>query len=81
MISKVDILINHKTFGVSETSVKTIKIVAGTDATLWRSVHKEYNSELQYKTYIGFNKANYVSLMLFNKTTPLPQLEYVVEAQ
>ncbi len=35
-----------KTFGVRKTSVKTTKIVTGTDATLWRSVHKEYNSEL-----------------------------------
>ncbi len=46
-----------------ETSVKTTKIVAGTDAIMWRSVHKEYNSELQYETYIEFNKANYVSLV------------------
>ncbi len=45
MISKVDILVNHKTFGVREISVKTTKIVAGTDATLWCSVHEE----LQYK--------------------------------
>ncbi len=38
---------NHKkTFGVGETSVMTTKIVAGTDATLWPPVHKEYNSEL-----------------------------------
>ncbi len=29
-----------------ETYVKSTKIVAGTDATLWRSVRKEYNSEL-----------------------------------
>ncbi len=61
MISKVDIYWSIiKTFGVRETSVKTTKIVAGTDATLWlwRSVHKEYNCELQYQTYIGFNKAN-----------------------
>ncbi len=63
MISKVDILVNHKKIGIRETSVKTTKIVADTDATIWRSVHKEYNSELQYKTYIGFNKANYVSLV------------------
>ncbi len=50
MISKVDILANHKkTFRVRETSVKTTKLVAGTNATLWRSVDKEYNSELQYK--------------------------------
>ncbi len=60
MISKVDILVNIKTFGVRETSVKTTKIVVGTDATLWRSVHKEYNSELQYKTYIGFNNVSVV---------------------
>ncbi len=41
----------------------TTKIVASTYATLWCSVHKEYNSVLQYKTYIGFNKANYVSIV------------------
>ncbi len=45
-ISKVDILFNHKTFGVRETSVKTTKIVTSTDATLWCSVHKEYYSEI-----------------------------------
>ncbi len=47
MISKVYIYWSIiKTFGVRETSVKTTKIVAGTDATIWHSVHKEYNSEL-----------------------------------
>ncbi len=48
MILKVDILV-IKTFGVRETSVKTTKIVTGTDATLWCSVHKEYNFEYNIK--------------------------------
>ncbi len=38
---KVDILVNHKTFRVREISVKTSKVVTGTDATLlWCLVHK-----------------------------------------
>ncbi len=36
MISKVDILVNHKNIWVMETSVKTTKVVAGTDAPLDR---------------------------------------------